>query len=119
MKRGKINRRTDSRGAGRCRNSYYQVCPDGKFSRRIWSPYCQEKFTEENNLMKLNPKVADDGVLRCGGHLKYAENLPYDVRFLVILARKSWVTKLIVKHYHEQDNHVSGTDQMLASLSTR
>ena len=69
--------------------------------------------------MKLNPKVGDDGVLRCDGRLKYAENLLYNVRFPVILARKSWMTKLIVKHYHEQDNHVSGTNQTLASLSTR
>ena len=28
-------------------------------------------------------------------------------------------TKLIVKHYHEKDNHVGGTNQMLAALSTR
>ena len=59
----------------------------------------------------------DDGVLRCDGQLKYVENLPY-IRFPVILAHKSWVTKLKMKHYHEQDNHVSGTNWMLASLST-
>ena len=74
---------------------------------------------KKSKLMSLNPKIDDDGVLRCDGRLKYAENLPYDVRFPVILARKSWVTKLIVKYHHEQDNHVSGTNQTLASLSTR
>ena len=78
-----------------------------------------KSFPTKSKLMKLDPKVDDDGVLRCDGPLKYAENLPYDVRFPVILTRKSWVTKLIVKHYHEQDNHVSGSNQTLASLSTR
>ena len=79
----------------------------------------KKSLPKKSKLMKLNPKVDDDGVLRCDGRLKYAENLPYDVRFPEILARKSWVTKLIVKHYHEQDNHVSGTNQIIALLSTR
>ena len=79
----------------------------------------KKSLLKKSKLMKLNPKMDDDGVLRCDGRLKYAENLPYDVRFFAILACKSWVTKLIVKHYHEQDNHVNGTNQTSASLSTR
>ena len=38
--------------------------------------------------------------------LKYAEFLPHDARFPIILPRKNCVTKLIVKHYHEKDDHV-------------
>ena len=79
----------------------------------------KKSLPKKSKLMKLNPKVEDHGVLGCDEHLKSAENLPYDVRFSVILASKSWVTKLIMKHYHEKDNHVSGTNQTLASLSTR
>ena len=78
----------------------------------------KKSLPKKSKLMKLTPKVDDDGVLRSDGHLKYAENLPYDVRFPVILACDSWVTKLIVKHYHQLDNHVSGFNQTLASLST-
>ena len=57
--------------------------------------------------------------MRCDGRLKYAEFLPQDARFPIILLRKNCVTKLIVKHYHEKDNHAGGTNQLLAALSTR
>ena len=57
--------------------------------------------------------------MRCDGRLKYAEFLPQDARFPIILPRKNCVTKLIVKHYHEKDNHPGGTNQLLAALSTR
>ena len=52
--------------------------------------------------------------MRCNGRLKYAEYLPQ-----IILPGKNCVTKLIVKHYHEKNNHASGTNQLLAALSTR
>lgn len=56
--------------------------------------------------------------MRCDGCLKYAEFLPHDARFPIILPRKNCVTKLIVKHYHEKGNHAGGTNQTLATLST-
>ena len=57
--------------------------------------------------------------MRCDGRLKYAEFLPQDARFPIILPRKNCVTKLIVKHCHEKENHAGGTNQLLAALSTR
>ena len=40
-------------------------------------------------------------------------------RYPIILPRKNWVTKLIVKHHHELGNHCAGTNQTLSLLSTR
>ena len=57
--------------------------------------------------------------MRSDGRLTYAEFLPYDVRYPVILPRKSYVTKLIIKYHHELGNHMAGTNQTLSSLSTR
>ena len=48
--------------------------------------------------------------MRCDRHLKYAEYLPQDAHFPIILPCKNCVTKLIVKH-HEKNNHASGTNQ--------
>jgi hypothetical protein len=73
----------------------------------------------KNRLSKLMPRIDDDGLLRCDGRLCYAEFLPYDVRFPIILPRGSWITKLIVKHYHEQGKHITGTNHTLANLSTK
>jgi len=53
------------------------------------------------------------------GGLTYAEFLPYDVRYPIILPRKHWVIKLIVKHHHTLRNHNSGTNLTLSSLCTR
>lgn len=57
--------------------------------------------------------------MRSDGRLKYAEFLSYDVRYPVILPRRNWVTKLIVKHYHKLGNHNSGTNQTLSLLSSK
>ena len=37
----------------------------------------------------------------------------------IILPRKNWVTKLIVKHYHEMGNHNAGVNQTLSLLSSK
>ena len=41
------------------------------------------------------------------------------MRYPIILPRRNWVTKLIVKEYHERGNHATGTNQTLAAFSTR
>lgn len=58
-------------------------------------------------------------MLRSDGRLKFADILPYETRYPVILPRRHWVTKLIVKHYHEKGKHISGTNHVLSLLSTR
>ena len=68
--------------------------------------------------MGLKPLIDNDGLLRCNSRLRYAEHMSYDTRFPVILPRKSYVTKLIVRNYHEIGNH-GGTNQILASLSAQ
>ena len=68
---------------------------------------------------RLCPKLDSEGVIRADGQLTYAEFLPYNVRYPIILPRKSWITKLIVKYHHELGNHIAGTNQTLSSLSTK
>jgi len=66
-----------------------------------------------------NPILDEDGLLRSDGRLRYADYLPFDARYPVILPRKSWVTRLIVKSYHERSNHAVGTNHTLSLLSAR
>ena len=51
--------------------------------------------------------------------MKYAEFLPYDAKFPVILPRDSPVTRYIVSSYHEEINHSVGTNHLLSMLSRR
>ncbi|KAJ8044179.1 hypothetical protein HOLleu_11565 [Holothuria leucospilota] len=57
-----------------------------------------------SKIMNLSPPIDEDGLLRCGGRLSNAEHLSYNTKHPIILSRKFWVTKLIVKDYHEQRN---------------
>ena len=57
--------------------------------------------------------------MRSDGRLKQDKILAHDVRYPIILPRKSWVTKLIVKDFHEHGKHAAGTNQTLAALSAR
>ena len=70
-------------------------------------------------LLGLQPKLDSDGLMRSDSRLKHAKFLSYDVRYPVILPRKSWVTKLIVKEFHEKGHHATGTNQTLSALSAR
>ena len=66
-----------------------------------------------SKLMGLKPILDEDGLMRCDGSLAHAKFLSFDVRYPIILPRKSWVTKLIIKEYHENGKHASGTIQLL------
>ena len=72
-----------------------------------------------SKILSLNPKPDDEGLLRCDGRLQNADFLSDDVKYPIILPRKNWVTRLIVKHFHKQRNHVGGTNQILADMSTK
>jgi len=72
-----------------------------------------------SKLLGLCPRLDEDGLMRSDSRLQYAEFLPNDVRFPIILPRKNRVTKLLVKMHHEHGKHSAGTNQTLCSLSTR
>ena len=68
------------------------------------------KLSSQSKLLRLFPWLDDNKIMRSDSRLKYAEFLPYDVRYPIILPRKNWVTKLIVKHHHVLGNHNAGTN---------
>ncbi|KAL4238005.1 hypothetical protein ACF0H5_002716 [Mactra antiquata] len=77
----------------------------------------KKAISNKSKIIKLNPKIDIEGLLRCEGRLMFAEFVSYDCRYPIILPRNSFVTELIVKHYHEKGKH-SGTNYTLSLLST-
>lgn len=77
-----------------------------------------KQLSNNSKLVHLNPKLDEEGLIRCDTRLKYAKYLAYDTKYPVFLPRNSSITKLIVKDHHEQNSH-SGTNQVLSSLSSR
>ena len=85
-----------------------------------WKALTSRKPLPSNSkLLGLQPKLDDDGRMRSDGRLTQTEFLSYDVRFPIILPRRSWVTKLIIKDQHERGNLATGTNHTLAALSSR
>ena len=54
----------------------------------------------KHELMSLNPKIDNEGLLRCDSRLQFAEQIPHRSRFLIILPRKSAVTRLLAIMTH-------------------
>jgi len=62
-----------------------------------------------SKLLNMCSKLYEDGLMRCDRRLQYAEFLPCEARYPIILPRRNYTTKLNVKHYNEMGNHVVGT----------
>ena len=56
----------------------------------------------DSKLVALQPRIDEDGLLWCNGRLRFTNFLPYYVRHPILLLKKNWVTKLIVKFCHEK-----------------
>ena len=62
------------------------------------------KFSpKQSSLYKLDPFLDSQGILRVG-RLRNA-SLPFEVKFPVILPRRSHVTTLIIRYFHEKIKH--------------
>lgn len=85
------------------------------FNEEYKSLQRERELPKQSRLLSLNPSLDSDGLIRSDSRLKY-EFLSYDSRYPIILPRGSWVTKLIVKQYHQRSSH-SGTNQTLTALS--
>ncbi|XP_067649100.1 uncharacterized protein [Haliotis asinina] len=77
-----------------------------------------KRVASKSKLIGLQPFLDETGVMRLNGRLRFADVFSWEARFPIIIPRKSWVTKLIVKHHHEKCLHM-GTNTTPASLSSK
>ncbi|KRY76839.1 hypothetical protein T4A_9087 [Trichinella pseudospiralis] len=69
------------------------------------------------DLQQFNPCLDEDGILRVGGRLTFAE-LPQETRNPILLPHGDEVVKLLIQHVHEQQLH-AGVNQTLAATRRR
>lgn len=77
------------------------------FSEEIQNLKQRKEVSTKNKrqrLYKLNPFLDDQGILRVGGRLKHSVLHP-DVKHPAILPRKSHVSTLLIRHFHEKIHH--------------
>lgn len=57
-----------------------------------------------NKLHRLNPFLHEQGILRVGGRLEHAALHPH-IKHPAILPKTGHISKLLIKHYHQQVQH--------------
>ena len=62
------------------------------------------KISRQSSLLKLDPFVDEQGLIRVGGRLENS-TLPFEVKQPIVLPRSSQVTNLIIDHFHKKVTH--------------
>ncbi|KAJ8342594.1 hypothetical protein SKAU_G00325220 [Synaphobranchus kaupii] len=77
------------------------------FSEEIQSLQYKREITTKDKasrLHRLNPFLDEQGILRVGGRLEHAALHPY-IKHPAVLPKTSHISKLLIKHYHQQVQH--------------
>jgi len=90
--RSRQERRKGSLSPEELQNAEIRIIRDAQqeeFSEEYRELHENKPIPKKSCLIKLTPKIDKDGLIRCDGRLQFAEFLPYDVRFPIILPRGS------------------------------
>nr|CAH7734250.1 unnamed protein product [Callosobruchus chinensis] len=74
----------------------------------------RKSVSRTSKILKLDPFMDSDGILRVGGRLQYS-NMSYDKRHPILLPPDTHFTILICSHYHHQLLH-AGAQHLLAAI---
>ena len=80
---------------------------DRMFQNRQNAHTRNKKLKQTSSLFRLDPFLDEKGVLRVGGRLQKAA-VAYEVKHPVIIPKKSHLTELLIRHYHNQEQHHQG-----------
>ncbi|XP_067932830.1 uncharacterized protein [Watersipora subatra] len=69
---------------------------------------------KEKSLIKLNPKIDDEGIVRVGGRAS-ASTLSYQQKYPIIIPKNSHLAYLLTVRYHKQISHL-GKRSTLAAI---
>ncbi|XP_066928973.1 uncharacterized protein [Clytia hemisphaerica] len=75
-----------------------------------------EKIKLNDNLVKLNPFIHKDGLLRVGGRLQRS-NMDFEIKHPIILPKDSVITKPLVRFHHNNTFH-SGRGMTINEIRT-
>ena len=64
----------------------------------------EQKVVKSSNLLRLDPFLDPNGLLRVGGHLRNS-TFEYQVKHPVLLPKGHHVSQLIIRHFHEKVYH--------------
>jgi hypothetical protein len=91
-----------------------RLLQESEFQNEIVSLKNGKPLSNNSKLLPLNPFLDNFNIIRVGGRLKNA-NINTDIKYPILLPKNNFVTKLIIKHTHEQQLH-AGPQGTLAAL---
>ena len=91
---------------GKCQSAIYQCEMDNLRKG--------ENLNLTSKILKLDPYLDEDELLRVGGRLEHA-NIATDAKHQIILPHHNWITKLVAEHHHQRASHV-GVDNSHAII---
>ena len=68
-------------------------------------------------IQKYSPFIDNNNLLRVGGRLKYSD-LNFDQKHPILLPKNSYITELIIRHYHEKNLH-TGSHMLMSILKSK
>ncbi len=74
---------------------------------------------KDEKLRRFNPRYDENGILRANGRLKFANELPFDSRYPILLSKDHPLTKLVILDAHEKRGHGTGIEHLLTELRSR
>jgi hypothetical protein len=57
--------------------------------------------------------------MRVEGRLDESDHLTYDEKHPIVLPRKHALTTLIIRHYHQQNQHAAGANHIISLMARR
>ena len=78
-----------------------------KFQNRVSARPWNDTLKKTSSIYKLDPFVDKNGLLRIGGRIRRAD-VPLEVKHKLILPKKSHISDLMVRYFHESVGHHQG-----------
>ncbi|XP_074645870.1 uncharacterized protein LOC141902130 [Tubulanus polymorphus] len=100
-------------------NLWIRKAQNDEFSSEISDLQKLNRVSNNSKILKLNPKIDENGLLRVNGRLQHATYLSRDEREPIILPRHHPITRLIISSYHCELEHNGGVNHVLSNLTSR
>lgn len=79
----------------------------------------EEPIANSSKIQKFSPILDKEGIIRGNSRIIYAEFLPEDTKYPIILSDESWITWLIIGDHHEKRNHYAGVNHLLSDITRK
>jgi len=96
-----------------------ELCQNKYFPNEIYNLRKNEPIKRTSSLLRLNPFLDENNVLRSKSRIEHAEWLRYDTRYPIILPKRSEVTRLIITYYHDVFGHAVGRNCVINEVNKR